>query len=85
MVRHMSTDTAEWLGTREAAERVGVTQRTLYRFIDKGQLPAYKFGRVIRVKVSDIDAFIERNRIQPGELSHLVAPDQSGDSNGAAA
>lgn len=81
----MSTETAEWLGTREAAERIGVTQRTLYRFIDKGQLPAYKFGRVIRVKVADIDAFIEQNRIQPGELSHLVAPDQSDDSNGEAA
>jgi excisionase family DNA binding protein len=71
----MSDDTAQWLGTRQAADRIGVTQRTLYRFIDDGKLPAYKFGRVIRVKIDDVDRFIDASRIQPGELSHLVAGD----------
>lgn len=79
----MSNET-EWLGTKEAAERIGVTQRTLYRFIDRGELPAYKFGRVIRVKVTDVAEFIEGNRIQPGELSHLVAHD-AGDGDHEAA
>ena len=40
----MVSDT-EWLGTPEAAERLGITQRTLYRLIDEGQVPAYKMGR----------------------------------------
>src|SRR6202012_5675 len=44
-----------WMGTREACERLGVTLRPLYRFIDEGQLPAYKMGRVIRLQESDID------------------------------
>lgn len=60
-----------WMGTRDACERLGVTLRTLYRFIDEGQLPAYKMGRVIRVQESDIDEFITRMRIQPGTLEHL--------------
>jgi excisionase family DNA binding protein len=76
----MSDDTAQWLGTRQAAERIGVTQRTLYRFIDDGKLPAYKFGRVIRVKIDDVDLFIDASRIQPGELSHLVAGDDDGEA-----
>ena len=59
------------MGTREACERLGVTLRTLYRFIDEGQLPAYKMGRVIRLQAKDIDAFIQRMRIQPGSLEHL--------------
>jgi excisionase family DNA binding protein len=59
------------MGTREACERLGVTLRTLYRFIDEGQLPAYKMGRVIRLKSDELDAFIERVRIQPGSLEHL--------------
>ena len=61
----------QWMGTREACERLGVTLRTLYRFIDEGQLPAYKMGRVIRVQSSDVDDFIGRMRIEPGTLEHL--------------
>lgn len=61
----------EWLSTQEAARRLGVTPRTLYRFIDLGELPAYRLGRVIRLKADDIDTFIEASRIQPGSLEHL--------------
>jgi len=61
----------EWLSTTGAARRLGITPRTLYRMIDEGQLPAYRFGRVIRLKATEIDAFIESCRIAPGELEHL--------------
>ena len=60
-----------WLSTRQASERLGVTLRTLYRFIDEGQVPAYKFGRVIRLKEEDVEGFIEASRISPGTLEHL--------------
>ena len=60
-----------WLGTTEAAEHLGVVPRTLYRMIDEGLIPAYKMGRVIRIKASDLDAYLEANRVQPGSLSHL--------------
>ena len=62
---------SRWLSTAEASERLGVTLRTLYRIVDEGRLPAYKIGRVIRVKEDDVDAFIESARIQPGTLAHL--------------
>jgi excisionase family DNA binding protein len=60
-----------WMSTREASERLGVTLRTLYRFIDGGELPAYKMGRVIRLKADEVDTFIESTRIAPGSLEHL--------------
>lgn len=60
-----------WLSTAESARRLGITPRTLYRFIDEGQLPAYRFGRVIRLKGDEVDAFIESCRIAPGTLEHL--------------
>jgi excisionase family DNA binding protein len=65
------SESIQWMGTREACERLGVTLRTLYRFIDEGQLPAYKMGRVIRVQASDVEDFITRMRIEPGTLEHL--------------
>ena len=57
-----------WLNTAETARRLGVTPRTLYRFIDEGHLPAYRFGRVIRLKESEVEQFIEDCRIAPGSL-----------------
>ncbi|MEZ5383259.1 MAG: helix-turn-helix domain-containing protein [Microthrixaceae bacterium] len=61
-------DQIEWLNTDQAAKRLGITARTLYRFIDEGQVPAYRFGRVIRLKQDDVDVFIEECRIDPGSL-----------------
>lgn len=65
------TASVEWLSTADAAKALGITPRTLYRFIDQGELAAYRFGRVIRIKRSDVDAFIEGARIEPGSLEHL--------------
>lgn len=60
-----TTNTIEWLSTTKAAAIVGVTPRTLFRFIDSGELPAYRFGRVIRLKRNDVMAFIDNARIVP--------------------
>lgn len=69
----------QWLSTAEAAKYLGITARTLYRFIDEGLLPGYRFGRVIRLKQTDVDQFIEASRIAPGTLEHLY-PEVVGDS-----
>lgn len=68
-----------WLGAPAAAKRLGIMLVTLYRIIDGGELPAYKFGRVIRLKRADVDAYIERSRVQPGTLAHLYPPGEYGD------
>ncbi len=68
------------MSTKEASDRLGVTLRTLYRFVDEGQLVAYKFGRVIRLKESDVEHFIESSRIAPGTLEHLY-PEPKTDSS----
>lgn len=61
----------EWLSTADAANRLGINTRTLYRLIDDGQIPAYKFGRVIRVQAKDVAAFVESAKVEPGSLQHL--------------
>lgn len=66
-----------WMSTKEAAEHLGVTLRSLYRFIDEGSLAAYKFGRVIRLKEDDVESFIEASRIAPGSLEHLYPEPKS--------
>jgi len=83
LVTVSSQNTSEpltWLSTGEAASRLGITPRTLYRFIDEGQLPAYRFGRVIRLKANEVETFIDDCRIEPGSLEHLY-PDTSDSSS----
>ena len=65
------TEAITWMSTPSVAEYLGVNTRTVYRLIDEGELPAFKFGRVIRLKEADVVAFIERSRIAPGSLDHL--------------
>ena len=78
----MVREEINWLSTKESARRLGITTRTLYRLIDSGQIPAYKFGRVIRLQESEVDRFIEAARIEPGDLEHLYV-DASSESEDA--
>ena len=70
-----------WLSSKEASSRLGVTLRSLYRFIDHGELQAYRFGRVIRLMESDVETFIASRRIEPGTLEHLY-PARKGTQSG---
>lgn len=45
---------------KEVQEILGVTQRTLYRWIDAGSLKAFKAGRTWRVSEEALQEFIEQ-------------------------
>ena len=75
-------ESVRWLSTKEAAARLGVTLRSLYRFIDEGALTAYRFGRVIRLMEGDLEGFIESRRIEPGTLEHLYPARKGGGADG---
>ena len=67
----MSMSEKAWLSTQDAADYLAITTRTLYRLIDRGEIPAYQIGRVFRLRRAEVDAFIDRARIRPGTLAHL--------------
>lgn len=50
-----------WLSQREAAEYLGVTDRSIREYIARGVLPArrIKSGRNIRIDVADLDKLLE--------------------------
>ena len=46
-----------WLSQAEAAEYLGITDRTLRRMVARGELPGYRLGpRLTRFDQSDLDA-----------------------------
>ncbi len=65
----------DWLGVPGAAQYLGVGLRMVYKLIDQGEIPAFKIGRVFRMRRSDVDDFLERSRVQLGDLSHLYPPE----------
>lgn len=68
---------AEWLDVGTAAHYMSLSASTIYRLINEGRLQALRFPA--RVRRHDLDGLIERCRIKPGELAHLV-PYRSGGS-----
>ncbi len=42
---------------REAASMMSVSRDTIYRLINRGELPSVKVGSIRRIRVADIHAF----------------------------
>lgn len=58
----------------EAGGILGVTGRTIWNMVDRGDLPAVRIGRSVRIDPIDLHAFIERSkRWHTGDT-----PDQGG-------
>ena len=48
----------------QVAERLQVTRRTVYQWINDGKLPALKVGRGWRIRESDLDIFSKPNQLE---------------------
>lgn len=59
----------DWLSTSEAAQLLDVRVRKLYELIDTGRIPAYKFGRVIRLRRREVLAYLASESGDPDEGS----------------
>lgn len=69
----------DWVGPPEACKLLGVTPRTLYRFIDHEDLPAYQIGQHIRLRRSEIAAWLEARETRPDDLRYLYPLDGGAD------
>lgn len=49
--------------TDEVLDYLKVNPRTIYRLIHRGDLPAVRVGRQWRFRQSDVDAWLDRQRL----------------------
>ena len=54
-----------FLSLAEVAKRVRVHRLTLTKYIERGDLKAYRIGAVYRLRQEDVDDWLERSRVQP--------------------
>lgn len=51
--------TAEpWVSVDQIAEHLGVTRDSIYRWIDRKNLPAHRVGRLWKFQVSEVDKWV---------------------------
>jgi len=50
-----------WLSADEIAEYLGVKRDTIYKWIDRHNLPAHKAGRLWKFRRQEVDAWIMGN------------------------
>lgn len=56
----MKAPRSGWLSVNQACRRLKVSRTTLFRLIDRGALPAYRIGWMIRLLVADVEAHQRR-------------------------
>ena len=60
-----ATELQAFLTTEEVLGYLKTTPRTVYRLIRDGELPAVRIGRQWRFRRTDLDAWVERQRLFP--------------------
>jgi len=54
----------ELLSPKELSKLLKVSKPWPYIMVKRGLLPCYKMGKAIRFKWSDIEAYLERSRVE---------------------
>ena len=47
------------LNYREAADRLGVSERSVWKLVHERDLPAFRIGRAVRIPRASLEEFIE--------------------------
>ena len=58
----MSTQSTKLITIKAASDQIALRPHTLYAKIAKGEFPAVRIGKSIRISVTDLEAFIAANR-----------------------
>ena len=59
--------TEPWVAVDDVAKHLGVARDSIYRWIERRDLPAHKIGRLWKFKLSEVDSWVRRGGV--GEQS----------------
>jgi excisionase family DNA binding protein len=61
------TELERFYSVEEIAERLQVSDQTVRRWVKSGKLAAFKPGKELRIRPSDLEEFLESRKVHPGE------------------
>jgi excisionase family DNA binding protein len=65
----MSSQSERWLSVEGIADHLGVSKETIYRWLERGRIPAHRIGRLWKFKPSEVDAWIVK-----GDAAEIAEP-----------
>lgn len=72
----------KYLSKQETAEILGVSERTIARYLKAGKLPGAILGKAWRIKETDVQDFFERMKAEtPDTLKKFTQRRNGGESN----
>ena len=57
----------ELLTPLEVADAMRVSTMTVYRLVKSGQIPAIRVGKHLRIRVADLNAYLESRMVTPSQ------------------
>lgn len=54
-----------WVGVEAVANHLQVAKESVYRWIDSRSFPAHRVGRLLRFKLSEVDAWVRSSERFP--------------------
>ncbi len=61
-----------WLSAKEVSEYLGVGRSTVYKWIERHELPAHKIGRLWKFRREEVDAWIRNDQMIPRTMKHQL-------------
>ncbi len=55
----MNEMTDRWLSVKEICKFMGVSSYTVYRWVETHEMPVHRMGRLFKIKISEIDAWVK--------------------------
>jgi excisionase family DNA binding protein len=49
-----------WLSVEEIAVHMGVSKETVYRWLERGKIPAHRIGKLWKFKASEVDEWVKQ-------------------------
>lgn len=57
---------SDLMTVEQVADYLQLNKLTIYKYIREGRLPAARLGKAYRIRLADVDAFLERQMSRPG-------------------
>lgn len=55
----MSASEDRWLSVEEICKHLGVSRDTVYKWIERNNMPAHRMGRLWKFKKDEVDAWVK--------------------------